>query len=112
VSLDDRLFVAHELVVALDNFHRTGWLHKELKSENVFFMKRAGASEADDLLQRSVPYLFGFEYSRMEADKSSLAEDYTLENNIYRHTKRWGKPTVKFLKAHDIYSLVSCPRVS
>jgi len=52
-----------------------------------------------------MPYLFGFEYARAEATGTKLEEDHSLQNNLYRHPDRWSRPTEKFIKAHDIYSL-------
>ncbi|KAG6368908.1 hypothetical protein INS49_003126 [Diaporthe citri] len=34
-----------------------------------------------------------------------MLEDYSLDNNLYRHPDRWGNPRVKFEKMHDIYAL-------
>ncbi|CAG8957124.1 hypothetical protein HYFRA_00009325 [Hymenoscyphus fraxineus] len=50
------------------------------------------------------PWLFGFEYSRAEEAATHLESDYSLVNNAYRHPERWGKPTVKFERSHDVES--------
>ncbi len=115
VPLELRIQLAYTLAVALSNFHQVGWVHKELKSENVLFFKRAldqgcsgpqsGSAEYTDI-DLTQPRLFGFECSRPEDAESLLNTDYTPKNNAYRHPQRWGKPMINFEKAHDVYALV------
>ncbi|KAL1631908.1 hypothetical protein SLS56_004113 [Neofusicoccum ribis] len=109
ISLSDRLRLAHALAVAVENFHRVGWVHKELRSNNVCFLSPRkeedhARSPADDL-DLSSPWLFGFDYARATDAGTRLDEDQSLENNVYRHPDRWGRPNVKFTKVHDVYSL-------
>jgi serine/threonine protein kinase len=116
VSLGERVRLAYEIAVAVGNLHRVGWLHKELKSENILFFKilpRGGIEESTSPAFKSspsinfgLPWLFGFEYSRQEDANTYLESDYSPENNAYRHPERWGKPMVKFERSHDVYSLV------
>ena len=58
----------------------------------------------------SNPYLFGFEYMRMQDAGTNLEADDSLERDLYRHPDRWGKPKVRFEKAHDVYALVNLNR--
>ncbi|OIW24415.1 hypothetical protein CONLIGDRAFT_685394 [Coniochaeta ligniaria NRRL 30616] len=51
------------------------------------------------------PYLFGFEYARAGDGTTYLDEDHSLVNNLYRHPDRWGRPTARFEKSHDVYAL-------
>jgi hypothetical protein len=116
VSLGERVRLAYEIAVAVGNLHRVGWLHKELKSENILFFKilpRGEVEESTDPVAKSspsinfgLPWLFGFEYSRQEDANTYLESDYSPESNAYRHPERWGKPRVKFERSHDVYSLV------
>jgi hypothetical protein len=103
VALNVRIQLAYSLATALEHFHRVGWVHKEFTSENVLFFAERGQSESD--LTR--PWLFGFECSRPEDAESEMNADHSPNSNSYRHPERWGNPTAKFIKAHDIYSLVS-----
>jgi hypothetical protein len=103
VPLNLRIKLAHSLAAALEHFHRVGWVHKEFKSDNILFFYKG----SDNDLDLSQPWLFGFEFSRPEDAESDMSSDFTLKNNAYRHPERWGKPTAKFIKPHDIYSLVS-----
>lgn len=112
VALGIRINLAYVLAVAVGNFHRVGWVHKELKSDNILFFHRSlplerrsprGATDLD----LSQPFLFGFESSRPEDGETVQKTDYTPKNNAYRHPERWGKPLRKFQKFHDAYALVS-----
>ncbi|OCL01655.1 hypothetical protein AOQ84DRAFT_443881 [Glonium stellatum] len=118
VPLGHRVRLASALVVALENFHRVGWVHKALRPDNIFFSpsQPASASASDANISRepvalvetidlALPYLFGFEYARAEAAGTRLDEDHVLKNNLYRHPDRWSRPTEKYIKAHDVYAL-------
>ncbi|CAG8976207.1 hypothetical protein HYALB_00011138 [Hymenoscyphus albidus] len=115
VPLEARVHLASTLGIAVENLHRVGWLHKELKSENVLFFKksvprnmegRADTINSPDRMEDfGHPWLLGFEYSRAEEAATHLESDYSLVNNAYRHPERWGKPTVKFERSHDVYAL-------
>ena len=124
VALGQRMRLAHALAVALENFHRVGWVHKEFRSDNIFFLSgctRSALDEADPVnrevsvllgthqgeIDVGLPWLFGFEYSRAENAKSKLDADFLTENLVYRHPDRWGRPNVEFKKHHDVYSLVN-----
>jgi hypothetical protein len=108
-SLGSRIKLAFALAEAIENFHRVGWVHKAFKSSNVmFFYQKADSSDAiPPKVEIYHPWLFGFEYSRPEDDETARNSDYSEENNVYMHPDRWGRPLVKFSKAHDVYSLVS-----
>lgn len=115
VPLGHRVRLAHALASALESFHRVGWVHKEIRSDNLAFMPLAtipdsGIPEPQALagdVDLAAPWLFGFEYARAEAAGTRREEDHSIDNNLYRHPDRWGKPRVDFTKAHDVYSLVS-----
>ena len=57
------------------------------------------------------PWLCGFEGSRPDEEESKLQGDYSAMTNAYRHPVRWGQPTIRFEKSHDVYALV-CYRLS
>lgn len=109
VHLGLRFQVAHNLAVALEGLHRVGWVHKDIQSKNVVFFHATTSEMMDpdkNIAGLGNLYLFGFESSRPDDAETDLSADYSLKNNAYRHPHRWGKPSVKFTKAHDIYSLV------
>lgn len=54
----------------------------------------------------SQPWLFGFEYGRPEDAETNMDEDHRPEANAYRHPQRWGAPRIRFVRAHDMHSLV------
>jgi hypothetical protein len=103
VPLGTRVRLAYSLATALEHFHRVGWVHKEFKSENIVFF----GTDSDSEVNLANPWLFGFECSRPEDAESEMKTDSSAKNNAYRHPERWGKPLVKFVKPHDVYSLVS-----
>lgn len=113
VPLGHRIRIAYTLTNMLENFHGVGWVHKALKPDNILFWSRSLPLRITDRtcmignVDLAMPYLFGFEYARVEAPGSKLEEDHVLENNLYRHPDRWSRPTTEFVKAHDVYSLVS-----
>ena len=111
-ALELRLRLTYALATALENFHRLGWVHKELKSENILFLHGNTEATQDSALTAGEianvdfahPYLFGFECSRPEDADSEMNSEW--KDNAYRHPERWGKPRIKFEKYHDIYALV------
>ena len=112
VTLGNRIHLAHALVIALESFHRVGWVHKQIRSDQIFFLPRPASSTTDLLADRidwKSPWLFGFEYARAEDDGTLLAEDYTERYNLFRHPDRWGRPRARFRKAHDVYAMVLSP---
>ncbi|KAA8911285.1 kinase-like domain-containing protein [Sphaerosporella brunnea] len=116
VPLGHRIQLSYALAVAIENLHRVGWVHKELRSQNIVFFAheepgqdqtkpRAEAYLPELAIDVGKPYLFGFEYSRPDDAETALMPDFSTETNVYRHPERWGKPGVRFTKPHDIYAL-------
>ena len=123
VPLGHRIRLAHELIIALENFHRVGWIHKNISSHSIMLLPRnpqlpqtpasvhvtgvEGSTQAEPVVfDLASPWLFGFDASRPEDGHSKLLEDHSLNNNIYRHPARWGRPALRFAKSHDLYALV------
>ncbi|KAF1998958.1 hypothetical protein P154DRAFT_494309 [Amniculicola lignicola CBS 123094] len=122
VALDHRIQLAYSLCRALDCLHKVAWVHKGLRPDNVVFVDKCHPPRLPEVSKEmssrvrtldslpsvvdfTTPLLFGFEYARPGHDPTNLEEDYSLENNVYRHPNRWGRPTVRFEKSHDVYSL-------
>ncbi len=93
-ALAQRFRLARKIAQAVYCFHCHGWVHQNLRSENILFLREKEYLE---------PWLLGVEYSRLESDFSSRRSDWNIERNIYRHPERWGRPSVPAKKVHDIY---------
>ena len=115
VPLGLRIQLARTLAAALENFHRVGWVHKELNSANIRFLWRDSESVKEKMekgmmkstdVELTQPWLFGFECSRPEDSETDLNPDFAPKTIVYRHPERWGKPTTKYEKYHDVYALV------
>lgn len=116
VPLGQRIHLAWTLTTAVENFHRVGWVHKSIRSDNIAFAAVSPNPDSDlddsspaspfvDRFNLSKPLLFGFEYSRASDEATYLEEDYSETRNLYRHPNRWDCPTARFKKSHDVYSL-------
>ncbi|KAF4975868.1 hypothetical protein FZEAL_7401 [Fusarium zealandicum] len=124
VPLGYRIHLACALATAIEHFHRVGWVHKSIRSNNIAFTtaRKTSSSSGPDMEDSGIqdeeepspflgsfdisnPLLFGFEYSRAGDETTYLEEDHSLINNLYRYPARWGRPTARFEKSHDVYSL-------
>ncbi|CAJ2503261.1 Uu.00g106550.m01.CDS01 [Anthostomella pinea] len=130
VPLGHRVYLIHALCVAMQYFHRVKWVHKGIRSANIAFNSivgdegsisrpAQGPKTVEDLVKQegpgttagvgcfdlAQPYLFGFEYARADDQGTNREEDYTPQNNMYRHPDRWGRPRVDYTKTHDVYAL-------
>lgn len=96
-SITNRLQVARELCKTLLAFHTAGWLHKDIRSDNLMFFQENGWS---------LPYLTGFSFSRQDSP-SEISEQPSQEPlaDIYRHPHALGEPSTSFQKYMDMYSL-------
>jgi hypothetical protein len=97
ISITDRLQVARELCKTLLAFHTAGWLHKDIRSDNVMFFRENGWS---------MPYVTGFSFARQDSP-SEISEQPSKEPlaDIYRHPHALGEPSTSFQKHMDMYSL-------
>ncbi|KAH6705196.1 prion-inhibition and propagation-domain-containing protein [Leptodontidium sp. MPI-SDFR-AT-0119] len=97
ISITDRLQVARELCKTLLGFHTAGWLHKDIRSDNVMFFQENGWSK---------PYVTGFSFARQDSP-SEISEQPSKEPlaDIYRHPHALGEPSTSFQKHMDMYSL-------
>ncbi|KAI0477046.1 hypothetical protein GGR56DRAFT_386542 [Xylariaceae sp. FL0804] len=113
LPLGYRVRLCHALADGMEHFHRVGWVHKSLRSDNIAFSPVRGIQETakpeDSVFQGQVdfaqPYLFGFEFSRVNDAETRMDEDFSEQNNLYRHPERWGRPSARFTHTHDIYAL-------
>lgn len=122
-SLSARMRLAHKLALCVQRLHSYSWLHKSLRSEKILLFPSADPTVVDgnprqedhggvepavapaalDPDTLGDPRVVGFEYSRQETDFSDQFGEEDLRRNLYRHPTRWGDPTKRFEKIHDIY---------
>ncbi|KAF3927072.1 hypothetical protein AA313_de0203043 [Arthrobotrys entomopaga] len=101
-SLSHRLQIAKDLAKAVNYIHMFGYVHKNIRSENVIVLQD-GRSDIGSA------FLVGFEEIRLAEGESRRLGDSILERNIYRHPERQGpNPQEYFIMQHDIYSLGVC----
>ena len=96
-SVTARLSIARHLCNTVLTLHIAGWLHKELRSENVMFFGSNKWSE---------PYITGFSFSRQDSP-TEISEQPSSEPqaDIYRHPHALGEPSASFQRHMDLYSL-------
>ena len=104
-SVTDRIRLALQITQSVKHFHTAGWLHKDLRSENILLLM----SEGSNLLSPSLlsrPILAGFAFSRLDSP-SQISEQPSSdpERDIYRHPEAMGEPSTSFTASKDIYSL-------
>lgn len=101
-SVTERLELALHVTESVRHFHTAGWLHKNLRSDNILLLS------ADDTtwLPLSYPALAGFAFSRLDSP-SEISEYPSVDPqcDIYRHPEAMGEPSTSFSAAKDIYSL-------
>ncbi|MCJ1304433.1 hypothetical protein MMC08_007245 [Hypocenomyce scalaris] len=102
-SLSDRIRLALQIVRTVQNFHRAGWLHKSLRSENILFFPTNNASTVTCI---SDPVLAGFNFARFDSP-TEISEQPSAGpgHDIYRHPSAMGEPSLNFSALMDVYSL-------
>ncbi|RGP71271.1 kinase-like pk-like [Fusarium longipes] len=104
-SLTARIRLAHKLTLCLQRLHTYSWVHKSLRPENVLlFPSENTLSEIQNAFED--PRIVGFEYSRQDSDFSDQFGESEIKRNIYRHPTRWGQPTNRFERIHDMYGVI------
>ena len=94
--------LAHTLSSSVLEFHKVGWLHKNISSFNIAFFPGAFESAAASVIQ---PYLIGFNHSRPdEPDAFTHGPDHNPEQRDYSHPE-YLKDESRFQCIHDYYSL-------
>jgi Prion-inhibition and propagation len=103
-SVTVRLNIALSICRTLLTLHTAGWLHKDLRSENILFFPSSAGSTILALLAR--PYLTGFAFSRFDSPEAiSEQPSANSSHDIYRHPQALGEPSTSFKKHMDMYSL-------
>ena len=105
-SLADRIRIGRDISEAVVQLHTSGWLHKGIRSENVFFITAAGEKSID--LLRSEPYLVGYVDSRPATNEGAALTELpsrTPHADLYRHPEARGATRQEFQKRFDMYAL-------
>lgn len=109
-ALEERFRLASLISKTFAELLNSGWMHKNIRSENVLFPEAWGeeiASSKDRTVGISAPYLAGFEYSRQDTeavtiDKGRYLRD--IQSAIYRHPDYQGEAASGYRTKYDIYS--------
>ncbi|KAG5762943.1 hypothetical protein H9Q72_008955 [Fusarium xylarioides] len=98
-----RLRLAAQVCQTFLSFHTAGWLHKDMRSENIILVSQT-SNPSNDRLGR--PYLCGFSFAR-QGSPTEISEQPSedLSRDIYRHPKALGEPSESFERYMDAYSL-------
>ena len=104
-SVTERVRLALQITQSVKYFHTAGWLHKNLRSENVLFWHN-NTSLSGTISPLMDPVLVGFTFSRQDSP-SQISEQPSSDpqRDIYRHPDAMGEPSVSFTAAKDIYAL-------
>ncbi|CAG8954656.1 hypothetical protein HYFRA_00004577 [Hymenoscyphus fraxineus] len=101
-SLSQRFSIAQELAKSVTYVHVFGFVHKNIRPENILLFENLGKEPLS-------VYLLGFEGFRKEEGRTRRLGDETIERNLYRHPSRQGAvPADEFIMQHDIYNFGVC----
>ncbi|KAL5313162.1 hypothetical protein ACEPPN_018895 [Leptodophora sp. 'Broadleaf-Isolate-01'] len=110
--LNQRFEFAKKLATALLFLHTTGWLHKDIRPENILVFQSSSVPHAKRFPRvLGDPFLVGLESARATAadsDKSARRKEAMWKMDIYQHPDRVyiNAPIERdYTKAHDVYSL-------
>ena len=103
-SLNLRISYAITLLETLLQIHTSGWLHKELRSDNVIFL-RDTFSHVDDFLAAPMR-VTGYAYARADQPQEPTEPlQSEVELDLYRHPRCLGHAREFFRRAFDIFSV-------
>ncbi|KAJ3737937.1 kinase-like domain-containing protein [Lentinula raphanica] len=106
MSLEDRFRIASEITVAVMTIHAAGWVHKDIRSDNVlFFYEENRQGYITRTTQIGSAYLVGFGGARPQTSTSARYTENDLVKRRYQHPERKGTSVEKFDIRHDMYSL-------
>ncbi|KAL8687742.1 MAG: hypothetical protein Q9218_006174 [Villophora microphyllina] len=104
-SVTERLHLALQITESVRHFHTAGWLHKDLRSQNILVLP-SGDQSTSGIFPLTRPMLAGFAYSRVEASPEvSERPSADPQCDIYRHPDAMGDPSMSFTAEKDIYAL-------
>lgn len=103
-SLTVRIRLALRITRTIQSIHRAGWLHKNVRSENIIFFQSKNTTDPSDILDD--PFLVGFSFARADSP-TEISEQPSADpkHDIYRHPAALGEPSESFSAIMDAYSL-------
>ena len=101
--LGDRFKLAHILALSIAEFHKVGWLHKNISSSNVIFFLSSDDALVDCATE---PFIIGFNHSRPNdpASCTSFLSSGTLNHIDYQHPE-YLQNRSRYCPEFDYYSL-------
>jgi Prion-inhibition and propagation len=96
-----RFKTAQTMAMNLNSFHLGNWLHKNVSSHSLVFLKDSRSQRR----QEEKAYLVDFEFSRPESGTTMRHYDGDVAKNLYRHPDIQNQTRPSFTRLHDIYSL-------
>ncbi|KAL3461992.1 prion-inhibition and propagation-domain-containing protein [Aspergillus heterothallicus] len=100
-SLNDRFSLSRTLVNSVLQLHASGWLHRNLRSSHVLFIKSGKSME-----WLRDPYICGFGYARInDPNAISLPVHAQDEEVAYQHPELTDNPRIGYKREYDAYSL-------
>ncbi|KAI0195033.1 prion-inhibition and propagation-domain-containing protein [Astrocystis sublimbata] len=108
VSLKRRLELIRAIADTMLQMHTAGWLHKNLRPENIIFLAPRG-SDGREVFLNSEPYIIGYEYARSDTKESANLftelPDTDLQTDLYRHPQARGPNRETYQKRFDMYAM-------
>ncbi|MCJ1309030.1 hypothetical protein MMC25_002685, partial [Agyrium rufum] len=98
-ALGDKFRLAVALTTSIAEFHKVGWLHKNISSANIVFFLRAGSSPETQITK---PYIVGFNHSRLIIGITEGS--YDIKYKDYQHPG-YLRNELRFNFKFDYYSL-------
>lgn len=106
-SLAERFKVALRIAEAVCQLHTSGWLHKNLRSQNILFFGKTASDPAEVIW--TGPYISGYGHSRPDTAEAAQAmtrlPSTSLMDDLYRHPRARGSNRASFKKCFDLYGL-------
>ncbi|KAJ5139336.1 uncharacterized protein N7515_004184 [Penicillium bovifimosum] len=101
-SLSDRFKLARDLAKSVGSIHTFGFVHKDIRPENILIMTKDAPSS-------SAAFLVGFDSFRTAEGMTLRKGNLPWKTCLYQHPSRMGSaPTEDYIMQHDIYSLGVC----
>ncbi|KAJ3553521.1 hypothetical protein NM688_g3563 [Phlebia brevispora] len=107
ITLEDRIRIALEAAVAVFSVHAAGWVHKNIRSDNILINTHvAKGSKAAATVETA--YLVGFQSTRPRVEGSEQRPELDPVKRLYQHPERQGGRDTRVKRfdiRHDMYSL-------
>jgi hypothetical protein len=102
-SVTARIKLALDICRTVQTIHTAGWLHKNIRSENILFF---APPQGDNTNPLDRPYLAGFSFAR-EDSATAISDQASADPilDIYRHPQALGEPSLSYESYMDLYSL-------